>query len=190
MREVVKLGLFLLVTCAIIGLGVSYANVLTKPIILESEKLAQQAGFKEVYAEADEIQEATQEYLTSTENSIIKEVNLAYRAGEVVGVIYTVEPRGYSSNLKTLVGFDIEKNEITNIKILSQAETPGLGAQAIEPWYVERYSGKSAEADLNVVKQPPKNENEIQGITSATITSKAVTQGVNEARKHFEENFQ
>ncbi len=189
MREVVKLGLFLLITCAIVGLGVSYTNALTAPIIAESERLAQEQGLMEVYSDAEEIKDETEKYLGS-EDSVLKQVNVAYKAGKAVGVIYTVESKGFGGNIKTLVGFDITSNTITSIKVLSHSETAGLGAKATEPWFAERFQGKSASTDLEVVKNAPQGENEVQAITAATITSKAVTSGVNEARNHFQANFQ
>ncbi|SMB81015.1 electron transport complex protein RnfG [Desulfonispora thiosulfatigenes DSM 11270] len=189
MREVIKLGLFLLSVCVLVGFSTSYVNELTKPIILEKERVTQEEGLKEVFVNADEIKDETEKYLESTENSVIKQVNVALKEGKQLGAIYLVEPRGYSSNLKILVGFDIANREITNIKVLSQAETPGLGAQVEEAWFAERFKGKSAKEDLEIVKNPAKEDNEIEAITASTITSKAVAHGVNEARKHFEENF-
>lgn len=188
MREAIKLGFFLLITCALVGLGVSYTNALTAPIIAESEKLVQEQGLMEVYSDAEEIKDETEKYLSS-EDSVLKQVNVAYKAGKPVGVIYTVESKGYGGSIKTLVGFDIVSCTITNIKILSHTETPGLGAQATEPWFAERFQGKSATADLEVVKQTPQDGNEVQAITAATVTSKAVTLGINEARNHFQVNF-
>jgi electron transport complex protein RnfG len=77
----------------------------------------------------------------------------------------------------------------TGIKILSQAETPGLGANAEDSFFTDRFKGKSIEEPLEVVKQEPAGDNQILAITSATITSKAVANGVNIARAHFTENF-
>jgi electron transport complex protein RnfG len=189
MREAIKLGLFLLITCAIVGLGIAYTNSLTEPIITGAEKSDQEQGLMEVYDNADEIKDETSKYLT-VEHEVIKQINTAYKAGEVVGVIYTVEPKGYGGNIRTLVGFDIADNIITNIKVLSHTETAGLGSQAEEPWFAEGFQNKSAAVDLEVVQQAPQRENEIQAITAATVTSKAVATGVNEARNHFQENFQ
>ena len=189
MRDAVKLGLFLLIICAIVGLGVSYTNALTAPIIEEADRLAQEQGLKEIYEDAEEIRDETEKYFPAPGDSAVKQLNVAYEAGEAVGVIYTVEPKGYKGSIRTMVGFDIRKNEITNIKIINHTETPGLGAQATEPWFAERFQGKNASADLEVVKQSPQGKNEVQAITAATITSRAVAAGVNEARNHFEKNF-
>ena len=64
MREAIKLGLFLLITCAIVGLGIAYTNSLTEPIITGAEKSDQEQGLMEVYDNADEIKDETSKYLT------------------------------------------------------------------------------------------------------------------------------
>lgn len=188
MQKVLKLSIFLLTVCAIIGWGVSYANSLTQPLIRLAEKKAQEEGLKEVFSAADEFQEETEKYLPAG-SSVVKQVFIAYNAGEPVGVIYTVEPKGYGGTIQTLVGFDIKEKVITKIKVLSHSETPGLGDKATEPWFVQRFQQKSAAQELEVVKHEPQKENQIEAITAATITTKAVTSGVNAARAHFVENF-
>ena len=87
------------------------------------------------------------------------------------------------------VGFDIAEKQVTGIKILSQAETPGLGANCANTWFAERYMGKSAAEDLAVVKVETTDPGEVQAITAATITSNGVTAGVNAARQDFAANY-
>lgn len=189
MKHALKLGLFLLSVCALIGWGVSQANSLTEPLILEAAKRAQEEGFKEVFPTADEFKGETEKYLLEADNSVIKEVYVAYLSGEPTGVIYIVEPKGYGGAIQTLVGFDLAEKVITNIKVLSHSETPGLGDKVTEPWFVQRFQQKSAAQDLEVVKHAPQEENQVEAITAATITTDAVTSGVNAARAHFVENF-
>lgn len=62
--------------------------------------------------------------------------------------------------------------------ITSQSETAGLGANCTKDEFKDSFKGKSAE--ITVVKNGAKN-NQIDALTSATITSKAVTRGVNAA---------
>lgn len=189
MRNIVKLGLYLLIVGALAGLGVSYVNQLTDPIIAQRNSEAKLAGLQEVFPGAETVEDETDNYLDGSSPPEIKEVNIAYKGGEPVGVIYTVEPAGYSGPISTMVGFDIEKKEITRIKIISQSETPGLGALCVEPWFAEMFQGKDATVPLEVTKTEPAEENQIVAITASTITSEAVTNGVNLAREHFLEHF-
>jgi electron transport complex protein RnfG len=189
MRDIIKLGVYLLIIGALAGIGVAYVNNATEPIITESAAEEKIAGLKEVYPDSDKIEDETDKYVNSSTPSEIKEVNVAYQGTKPVGVIYTVEPKGYSGPISTVVGFDIEKQEITRIKILSQSETPGLGDQCQAPWFLERFQGKKAAQPLRVTKQEPAEANEIVAITASTITSEAVTHGVNAAREHFLDHF-
>lgn len=189
MREVIKLSFFLLTVCVLVAFSTSYVNDLTQPVILEKEKEIQEQGLQEVFINAETTENESEKYLESIENSVIKEIHIALKEEKQLGVIYLVEASGYSSKLRILVGFDIKDREITNIKVLNQAETPGLGAQAEEPWFAERFKGKSSKEDLKIVKNPTTADDEVEAITASTVTSEAVALGINEARKHFEENF-
>jgi len=189
MREIMKLGIFLLIVGALAGFGVSYVNNLTAPIIEARAQEAKLASLKEVYPDAEQIKEETPKYIQKGTSPVINQVFIAYKDGEKVGVIYRVEPKGYSGPISAMVGFDIIEEKITNIKILSQTETPGLGAQCVEPWFAERFKGKTTLEPLKVVKKEPAEDNEIVAITASTITSKAVVEGVNIARAHFMEYF-
>lgn len=189
MRDIVKLGIVLMLIAGIAGLGLAYMNNVTKPIIDDQRQQAKLEGLNEVYPGADEIKDETADYVTGDINPFVTEVNVAYKGGSPAGVIYTVEPSGYSGINKTLVAFDINNKAITAIKVLSHTETPGLGAQCTEPWFQDRFKDKSAEQELEVVKLEPVGENQILAITASTITSKSVTTGVNAARTHFMEAF-
>ena len=190
MREIVKLGVFLLIVGAVAGWGISYVYDLTEPVIAEQMHNEKLAGMREVYSGAEEIDEITEQYAGEGLDPIIQQIHAAYNGGELVGVIYAVEPSGYSGKISLLVGFDIAGQEITGIKVLNQSETPGLGALCAEPWFGERFKEKGVSEPLEVVKQEPAGDHEIVAITASTITSKAVTNGVDTAREHFVRNFE
>jgi electron transport complex protein RnfG len=64
------------------------------------------------------------------------------------------------------------------MRVGNHQETPGLGANATLSDFYGQYVDKSTESELTVVKAGASG-NEIQAISGATITSKAVTKGVN-----------
>ena len=189
MRDIIKLAVFLLVTSAVAGLGVGYVNTLTNPLIEEQILKAKIASFKEVYPQSDEVKDQTANYLKPDKKSLLKEVNIAYRKGTPAGVLYTVETKGYSGPITLMAGFDIASGRLTAIKVLGQTETPGLGAKAKDKFFQDRFRDKNAATPLEVSKLAPVKENQIQAITASTITSKAVTKGVNAAREHFLAGF-
>ena len=94
----------------------------------------------------------------------------------LIGYAFKAGKRGYSSIIETMVGVT-PGGEITNIKIMYQRETPGLGSKIEEvkkgdsqAWFQAQFSGKTID---NLDKG-------IQAITGATISSKAVIDSVKE----------
>lgn len=190
MRDIIKLSAFLMFVAGVAGAGLSYVNGLTGPLIERQIRQQKIDGFKEVYPQSDRVQDQSSKYLAAPHSPMLKEVNLAYKGTEPAGVIYAVESKGYSGPIVLLAGFDIATAKLTAVKILSQRETPGLGAKAQGKPFQDRYRGKALTAPLEVSKGAPTRENQIEAITASTITSKAVTVGVNAAREHFLANFQ
>lgn len=189
MRDIFKLSLFLLLVAGIAGAGLSYVNGLAGPLIEKQILQSKIDSFKEVYPQADKVEDETVLYLKDQHNPVVKEVNIAYRSGMPTGVIYAVETKGYSGPISILAGFDIASARISAIKVLNQRETPGLGAKAKEGKFQDRYRDKRTAMALEVTKVAPVRENQVQAITASTITSKAVTLGVNAAREHFNAHF-
>ena len=82
-----------------------------------------------------------------------------------------------------MVGYDMT-GTISGFTILDCSnETPGLGQNSKKPEFMDRFSGKSGE--LTVDKYSNEGQN-IQAITAATITSKAVVKAVNTATEAFQ----
>lgn len=100
--------------------------------------------------------------------------------GYVLGVVST---EGYGDNINFYMGVTTD-SVLKGISILSIKETPGLGMNA-EKVLVPQFRNKKLEL-FEVVKNGALSSNEIDAITSATITSKAVTGGVNTGVRYFE----
>ncbi len=91
--------------------------------------------------------------------------------GETGYVIHTVT-HGYAGNLAMLIGVTNE-GSVTGLQIRDMNETPGLGREALTDWeYLAQY--------LNTTGDAAVGEN-IDAITGATVTSKAITRSVNSA---------
>lgn len=102
--------------------------------------------------------------------------------GAVAGYVFTSSAKGYGGAVSVMVGID-KDGVITGIEILSHDETPGLGANSTKPEFKNRFLGKSGELTVNKTSNDGQN---IQAITAATITSKAVVNAVNAATEAFE----
>ncbi|MCK9223972.1 MAG: FMN-binding protein [Candidatus Muirbacterium halophilum] len=97
------------------------------------------------------------------------------------GYVFKISPNGYSSCVQTLVAVD-NKGNIAGLKIVSQQETPGLGAKCQENWFQNQFKG----VGLNNLYLTKNNKlGKIDSITAATITSQAVTSGVRAGLEDF-----
>ena len=109
--------------------------------------------------------------------------NLAYdQQGNTVGCAINVSPVGFGGPIVIKVGFDAN-GVICNTKVLSQAETPGLGAKCVEPAFSEQFKGFDPAKKNLAVK---KDGGDVDAITASTITSRAYTDGLALAAKVFQ----
>ncbi len=101
---------------------------------------------------------------------IVKEI---YAAGDK-GWVVMVAPSGFGGELDMAVGVD-KAGAVTGVSIVSMSETSGLGANANRESFRSQYVGRSGSVALR------KQGGEIDALTGATVTSTAVTRGVNAA---------
>ena len=104
----------------------------------------------------------------------------AYKAetgGKTTGYVLILDSKGYGGTIKVMVGVTSEELSITGLRLISNTETPGLGANAANPAFTDKFAEKTGTPALTVVKAGMGSgaENEIDAIASATITSTAVT---------------
>lgn len=107
------------------------------------------------------------------------------RDGETAGYIVETYGKGYSSYINILVAVD-PGFVVRKVNILHQGETPGLGDEILTEWFMDQYRGKDVE-HLEVIKG--ETEDKIQAITGATISTRAVTNGVKDGVKMLIEKY-
>ena len=124
------------------------------------------------------------EDIADSGNSVTRKIT-CYADGEIIGYAIVAEPKGYSGAVSVMVGFNAE-GELLGVQILRHTETPGLGSKATQPEFLAQYI--SGVDRFTVVKTANPAPGEIDAITSATITTNAVTEGVNDAIDYIREN--
>ena len=103
-------------------------------------------------------------------------------SGEIVGYIFPEESKGYGGTIYMQVGINSD-GTVHGVEITELSETAGLGMNAKnQPWFLEQF--KDMGGVIGVAKNNPA-DTEIQALTGATITSRAVTLGVNTAIESF-----
>lgn len=112
----------------------------------------------------------------------VPEAFVGYDAsGKRIGVAVTAAEPGFQETVTLMIGFDPATGTLTGYKVLDQKETPGLGSR-IETDSTFDHQFRGRVAPLKGVKQiAAGNRNEVQTITGATISSRAVIRIINDA---------
>ncbi|BAS29245.1 FMN-binding protein [Limnochorda pilosa] len=92
-------------------------------------------------------------------------------AGAPVGLLAEASADGFDGPIRVLVAVDPQAGVVRGIRVVEQKETPGLGARVAEPEFAGQFAGKALDARFEV-------GTDIDGITGATISSKAVAGAV------------
>ena len=180
-KDMIKLGLNLLIISAVAALLLALTNSVTAGTIAQRSEQANAEARKLVLDSAETFEEVKD---VNTDNSKGIEVAEVYEAkdasGNTVGYTLKVVPSGYDGDIELMVGIDSANSQVSGINVVSNSETAGLGAKSTDPEFSDQYKGKPLE-ELSVLKNGTPGDTEIKAISGATITSTAVTNGVDAA---------
>ena len=172
-KDILRPAIILLVICGVAAglLGV-VADVTAGPIAYQNE-LTTKNALTEVFPDGKSFDsiEMTDGLKTGTVASAYEAKD---DAGSVIGYVIEVTPSGFGGTIDTMVGVDLE-GKVTGISILSMSESPGLGANASQENFRSQFIGLSSPVAVK------KDGGTIVALTSATITSRAIADGVTEA---------
>ncbi|MBQ2917973.1 MAG: RnfABCDGE type electron transport complex subunit G [Bacteroidales bacterium] len=175
-----NMSLCLLVICLVCSALLAGVYALTKEPIDAAAKAKNEAAIKEVLPD---VAVTIEEERTVDFEGATYTYNLAYdELGNTVGCAINVAPSGFGGPISIKVGFDIN-GVIWNTKVLSQAETPGLGAKCVEPAFSDQFKGFDPAQKTLAVK---KDGGDVDAITASTITSRAYAEGLALAAKVFD----
>ncbi len=105
-----------------------------------------------------------------------------------VGYALPYEGNGFQGKIRLMVGIDKGLNNMTGLQVLEQVETPGLGTKVTEEDFTKQFVNLSTSPQIDWVKgEQPDSPNEIQAVTGATISSKAVVFIINDGIKKLRE---
>ena len=191
-KSMIKNALILFAITLVAGVLLGLVYQVTKEPIAYQDKLAQDKANQSVFAAAstfddvaldDAAAAAVVSEYTGVSIESVKEAKDASGAG--LGYVIQVKSKGYGDFITYTVGITNE-GSINGISIIKIAETPGLGMNAekvIAPQFVDKAAVIYSVAKNGQVTDPA---TQIEAISGATITSKAVTNGVNGAVAYFE----
>ena len=197
MNKIVKNTLILTAITVVAGLLLGVVYGVTKDPIAKAQEEAKQEAFRSVLSDAETFESDT-EFDADAASALLKENGYTSddisevaegkdASGETVGYVVNVTSHeGYGGDIDISVGIR-EDGTVTGIEMLSISETAGLGMKATEPSFYNQYVNK--QADKFVVSKDGGDGEQIDALSGATITSRAVTGAVNAALGYYQNAF-
>ena len=172
---ILRLALTLLIITGVMAAALAGVNAITAQRIADIEAEKTQAALAKVLPGAEDLTELP----LDSDAGIVKAVYKPADSSPVQGYAVQVAPAGFDGEISMMVGIDAE-GKVVAISIISHTETAGLGAVAAADsakGQAFRQQFVGADAALTV-------GSDIDALTGATITSSAVTDGVNAALEY------
>ncbi len=171
------------------GLAIVSAYELTRPVIAANQARALRAAVFEVVPGAERLQRLVWRdgALAPGEADGEPSVYAGYAAdGRFLGYAIPAEGSGYQDTIGLLYGFDPARRRVTGMEVLVSSETPGLGDKIYkDEAFVGAFRDLGIEPEIELVKEGATADNQVDGITGATISSRAVVRILNEANAEW-----
>lgn len=178
MNQMLKFGIILALICLAATLVLATTYEITKPKIEEQLQQEEQNALKGIMPEADSFVAESLEGIDYFK---------ALKGNALVGYCLKIIATGYNGYIRMIAGID-KNGIIKGVRVLEHYETPGLGARINEikpgdkePSFLRQFKGKDAKT--LILKK------DIDAITGATISSKAVTDAIRDAVNKFLEKI-
>jgi Na+-transporting NADH:ubiquinone oxidoreductase subunit C len=186
--------LFLVIVVCVSTAMLDVVYVRTEPTVQKNERIKLEQNILDVF-EIPYRQSNIEEIFK--DNIIVdnKDGMEIYRSEK--GIAFEVTGSGFWDMISILVALEYDMETIKGLKILKHAETPGLGARITEKWFIEQFKGKKIIPELKIVPHKvtdidattsatkTRPENEVDAITGATETSKALERIINNGVNSF-----
>ena len=196
MKISIERNAMLLAAFAIVCTGaIALINIVTKPVILEQQQIALQANINELISADRYDNNIIKSCFMVVDKNLLgdetpKQIFIATKDGTPVAtMIQTSTFKGYSGEIKLLVGIDVD-GKITGVRVNSHTETPGLGdkIQTNKSDWILSFNGheykQSADERWNVTK----DGGNFDAFTGATITPRAVIHAVKNTLIYYKNN--
>jgi electron transport complex protein RnfG len=181
MRDMIKPALSLFVICLVTALCLGVVNNVTMEPIAQRIAMDAEEQRKQVLPQAESF-EKLEGWKEQDESGLIKEVYAAYIGDKLAGYVFSAAPKGFGGEIAVTVGIDSE-SAITGVRVGDNQETPGLGTKTADAKFTEQYIGKDIGKEIKIVKRPASADDEIQAVSGATISTRAVTNAVQASAK-------
>lgn len=193
-KKIVHDALILTAFTLILGFVLGLVYEITKEPIAAAELATKQAAYQTVFADAVSFTD-TDGVVIDDVNAFVAEKGYADTISEVLtatdasgnelGYVFSVTANdGSQASITLSVGIRND-GTVNGYSITDIAETPGLGMKVEEEAFYSQFNDKKVDS-FTVVKTAPAADNEIEAVTGATISSKAIAGAVNAALVYFQ----
>lgn len=168
MKKIIGLVASLTIISGVCAAVLAYVNSVTAEPIKATAEANEQKAVKAVMPEGVASVEASGDFFVGKSAD-----------GKIVGYAAKgSDAGGYGGDIVLMVGFLPDGKTVEAYKALVASETPGLGSKLSTPEFSGQFKGKNGSA-LSVKK----DGGDIEAITSATITSRAICRAIADAQK-------
>lgn len=189
-NKIIKDALALTLITLVAGVALGGVYEITKDPIAKQEAQAKAEAYEQVFTDAAAFEAVEMDdTLTKTirdqldqegykAQSIEEVMRAEDQSGETLGYAFAVvTAEGYGGDIRFSMGVQND-GTLNGISILSIGETAGLGMNADTPAFKDQFVGKQVEK-LQYTKNGATQDDEINAISGATVTTNAMTNGVN-----------
>ena len=173
-KEVLTPAITLFVICLITAVLLAGTSLMTRDKIVEINKQTESASRQLVLPAAKNFEDSKDGTYAVGKNG-----------SELAGYVFTTKTKSYGGDLKVMTGID-KGGKITGVVLLSISDTPGLGLNAQKESFRDQYKKTAPEKGFEVIKSGSPKDGQVEAMTGATITSKAVTKCDNEANEEYQ----
>ena len=161
-QAIFRIAMPLTAICIAAALMLAAVNALTAPVIKQNDAAEKENAVLALFPDA----EGAALYC-ETDGA---EIYYAYRGGELLGCSLGLSENGFGGAIQMMVAVNADRS-VRGVRILSMSETPGVGSKTNSDAFLSRFTG---EGPFTVGKN-------LDAVSGATISSRAIARGVNRA---------
>ena len=173
MKKIIKLAIILAVIGGLSAFCLSLVNDVTKPLIDERATAKARIYLEAIFTDSDTFEVANE----NGNGSAIESVYIAKSGSTIDGYAYMLNVKGYSGTpISYIIGISTDGKFVGYEVLDASGETPGIGTRVQEEEFSKQFDDTSINKGIDT-------------LSGATISSKAVISGINEAIEDFNKNY-
>ena len=164
MKYYLKVTLSLLLICTVVAGLLAVVNSLTADRIAENAQRRREQAVSAIFSDMTLMQNTNVSWPEGVDT-----VYSIYRSYACIGFAVDLTVRGFGGDINMIVGIGPD-GTVRGVRVISHAETPGLGSRATLSDYLDNFIGVGERLTI---------KEDVDAISGATISSKAVVDGIN-----------